>query len=93
METCRVLFDLGPSAASAPVTPEDGVVDLQEEEMEQSVFGKAHTLNDGNLQIYVCLQHDTVLSLRDFIFSHKNKHLFSFANISDDALYTCVDIK
>lgn len=33
------LFDPGANAASSPVTPVDGDVDLTEEEMEQSVFG------------------------------------------------------
>lgn len=65
------LFDPGPSAASLPVTPADGVVDLREEEMEQSVFGKLHTLSDGNSQIQSMFTviYCTVMSLRDFLFS------------------------
>ncbi len=34
------LFDSGSGAASCSTAPADGAVDLQEEEMEQSVFGQ-----------------------------------------------------
>lgn len=80
------LFEPGPSAVSPPVTPVDGVVDLQEEEMAQSVLGRVQSLNACHFLNKACLQYHAVLfirlvSLKNTIGSHGNICLLRSANM------------